>query len=116
MPVDIVAGPIVRDPDGLAVSSRNQYLTKSQRDTAGHFNKVLQETAQGIMDGGVTPKQIAAGKQALLSAGFERVDYLELRDAETLAPVEALAKPARLLGAVWLGKTRLIDNWPVVPR
>ncbi len=116
MPVDVVAGPIVREADGLAVSSRNQYLDEAQRTIAGRFNKVLQEAAQRMVDGAPISKQIAAGEQALLSAGFKRVDYIELRDAETLAPVDVLEKPARLLSAVWLGETRLIDNWPVFPR
>ncbi len=116
LPVEVLAGPISRESDGLAISSRNEYLTKPQREIASRFNKILEDTTEAIVRGANIPMQIASGEQALLSVGFDRVDYLEVRDASDLTPVENLTAPARLLGAVWLDKTRLIDNCPVMPR
>jgi pantoate--beta-alanine ligase len=112
--VRIVAVPTQRDADGLALSSRNLYLTEEERRAARALPRALGEAAQAIAEGKATAAEaIAKAKEALARAGFAPVDYVELRDAETLAPVESAERPARLLAAAWLGTTRLIDNLPV---
>jgi pantoate--beta-alanine ligase len=112
--VTIVGVPTQRDADGLALSSRNLYLTDEERRTARALPRALGEAAQAIAEGRATAAEaIAKARETLARAGFEPIDYVELRDAETLAPVESAERPARLLAAAWLGTTRLIDNLPV---
>jgi len=112
-PIKIVPGPTVRAPDGLALSSRNAYLNAAERNVAPHFHAVLQEVAKDLATGRPVHEAIFIGRDRLEGVGF-RVDYLEVRDAETLIPVERpLSVPMRVLGAVFLGKVRLIDNVPV---
>lgn len=107
---EIVGVATERAPDGLALSSRNAYLSKEERAVAPALFRVLGETAAALRTGGGSRKALAAGKRSLAAAGF-KVDYLELRNARTLAPVEDRERgPRRLLVAAWLGKTRLIDN------
>lgn len=113
LPVEIVGGPTVREADGLALSSRNVYLSTEERRIAGIFNLVLKDVAREVESGVAASRAAARGRRALLHAGFEEVQYLEVRDAETLEPVSRLSRPARVLGAVKLASTRLIDNWPV---
>ncbi len=110
--VKIEGAPTVRDEHGLALSSRNAYLSDAELQIARKLNKVLFLLADEIRD---FPQEaydlIPAGIQSLLDAGFDSVDYLELREENTLAPMERWnQKPARLLVAARLGKTRLIDN------
>jgi pantoate--beta-alanine ligase len=113
LPVEIVAVPIAREADGLAMSSRNAYLSPAERKVAGGLNLVLKDLVAALKQGtGVTEAQ-TAGAAALRRGGFDSVDYVALRDAETLAPVSGLEKPVRLLAAARIGKTRLIDNFPV---
>ncbi|HRN85457.1 MAG TPA: pantoate--beta-alanine ligase, partial [Hyphomicrobium sp.] len=103
LPVAIRGVPTVREHDGLALSSRNAYLTENERYIAPMLYKAISDVARGR-----DPRD-AAG--ALLAAGFAKVDYIEARDAETLAPfVPGSGRPGRVLAAAWLGKTRLIDN------
>ena len=105
--LQIVAAPTRREADGLAMSSRNAYLSPQERAVAPTLHQVLQTVARS---GGRDAKVIAEGRKTLEAAGF-RVDYLDVRDAETLTPVESGAtRPLRGLVAAWLGKTRLIDN------
>jgi pantoate--beta-alanine ligase len=113
-PIRIVGGPTVREADGLALSSRNAYLSPEEREIASHLPQILNGTGQTIGSGQV-PLDLAIqqGVMALKGAGFNQVEYLELRDAETLEPITTLERPARLLVAVQLGATRLIDNIPV---
>ncbi|MFP4003767.1 MAG: pantoate--beta-alanine ligase, partial [Alphaproteobacteria bacterium] len=110
LPVEIIGGPTVREGDGLALSSRNAYLGAEERRIAGQFNRVLKDVARRAADGMAVDEAVARGKRALLEAGFEEVQYLEVRDAETLEPLSRLERPARVLGAVKLPSTRLIDN------
>ena len=116
IPVRIEGVPTVRKPDGLALSSRNVYLSPEERQVAPSLYRVLNDTAAAI---GAAPASIATnldkGLAALRQAGFVP-DYLELRDAADLSPMSALDHPARLLTAALLGRTRLIDNIPVMPR
>ena len=113
IPVAIEGVATVREPDGLALSSRNAYLTAAERRIAPHLNRVLKGVADRVAAGGDVAAARLAGLAELEEAGFEAVDYLEVRDAATLAPVGELAAPARVLAAVRLGRTRLIDNEPV---
>ncbi len=113
LPVEIVGGATVREGDGLALSSRNAYLSPEDRRIAGKLNRILAEAAQTVRDGMAIGLAETAARDALLAAGFASVDYVAIRDAQTLAPIETLAAPARILAAVKVGATRLIDNLPV---
>ncbi len=114
-PVVIVPGPIVRERDGLALSSRNAYLDAANRGLAPQLYAVLCDVAHDLAAGRPIDESLGQGAARLASAGF-RVDYLELRDAETLMPVESAGPaPVRLLAAAYLGRVRLIDNVPVPP-
>lgn len=113
IPVAIEGVPTVREDDGLARSSRNAYLSAEERAIAPNLHRTLQDTAAAIRAGSAVDAALEAGRRALLAAGFASVEYLELRAAEGLAPLAALDRPARLLVAARLGKTRLIDNIPV---
>jgi pantoate--beta-alanine ligase len=111
IPVAIEAGPTVREADGLALSSRNTYLTAEQRAAAPVLHRTLLDVAKRVAEGAGAPEGAAWGRAALLEAGFTKVDYVEVRDATTLAPAEtAAASPWRVLAAAHLGNTRLIDN------
>ncbi len=117
MPVEIVGVPTLRAPDGLALSSRNAYLGAAEREAAPALYRTLSSMAEHLSDDTTrAPDEIARGKDALLAAGFTRIDYLSVCDAETLDDVETVVRPARVLAAAWLGPTRLIDNVPVSPR
>ena len=115
LPVEIVGAPIRRDADGLALSSRNAYLTADERPVAGRLNVILAEAAAGLRDGEPVAEVERRGARALTDAGFESVDYLEIRDPMTLAHLGpgALTGAARVFAAARLGKTRLIDNMAV---
>ncbi|RED17458.1 pantoate--beta-alanine ligase [Parasphingopyxis lamellibrachiae] len=108
--IEIIGVPTVREADGLALSSRNAYLTAEERSRAVALPDAMREAAAAIRGGESVSFAIIAAKARLFEAGFSAVDYIELRDAETLEPVETLERPARLLAAAQIGKTRLIDN------
>jgi pantoate--beta-alanine ligase len=113
IPVSIVGVPTVREPDGLAFSSRNAYLSAAERATAPTLNRVLHQVAEKLRAGEPAGSAAAWGGQQLAAAGFAPVDYLEVRDPDTLAPIEGALAPgmkARIFAAAYLGKTRLIDN------
>jgi pantoate--beta-alanine ligase len=110
LPLEIVGMATVREPDGLALSSRNAYLSAEERRVAPALHRVIAQVAYSAARRADAPGAIADGKAALETAGF-KVDYLEVRDAETLRPADpGSARPLRVLVAAWLGKTRLIDN------
>jgi pantoate--beta-alanine ligase len=113
LPVEIVGVPTQRDADGLALSSRNAYLTDEERQSARALPRALGEAAAAIQRGGDVAQVLATAKERLAKAGFGPIDYVELCDAETLAPVASVERPARLLAAARIGRTRLIDNLPV---
>ncbi len=113
IPVDVIDVPTVREADGLAMSSRNAYLTAEERVRASALYKVLKEVAITIAKGGDIAASVKAGHEALLKAGFSKVDYLEARLADTLAPLTAATQPGRVLAAAYLGRARLIDNVPI---
>jgi pantoate--beta-alanine ligase len=111
--VRIEGVPTVREADGLALSSRNVYLTPAERAVAPALQRMLRELAQRIEQGGDIATAIADGIAQLGRAGFTKVDYVEAVDAETLAPFAGGDRPGRILAAAWLGRTRLIDNVPL---
>ena len=106
----IIGVPTVRERDGLAMSSRNAYLSEAERAVAPVLYRTLRNCAQGIAAGSSVTKALTHGRKAIMAAGFA-LDYLEARNAETLAPLNKHAdEPIRLLVAARLGRTRLIDN------
>lgn len=110
LPVQIVGVPTVREPDGLAMSSRNVYLSPSDRATATILYRALSEAAGLIARNGKVNAAVEEARAAVCAAGFQ-LDYLEARHAETLAPVNGPDEgPIRLLVAARIGATRLIDN------
>ncbi|MSO70276.1 MAG: pantoate--beta-alanine ligase [Alphaproteobacteria bacterium] len=112
IPTRIIGMPTVREADGVALSSRNVYLTPEQRRVAPLLHQTLQAIAKTAHSGGNVGTAIDDGFAALAAAGFAPIDYLALCDAETLVPIARLDGPGRVLGAAWLGSTRLIDNIP----
>ena len=112
LPIEIVGVATQRDADGLALSSRNAYLGDEDRVRARAMPRALGEAAMAIEAGGDPAVAIEAARIALARAGFDPIDYVDLRDAETLKTATA-DRPARLLAAARIGGTRLIDNLPV---
>lgn len=110
IPVVIEAAPTVRDDDGLALASRNAYLTSAEREIAPVLFGTLSQVAENVGRGVDAEEQAAWGLDQLERAGFGKIDYFTVRDAETLEPAAGASRPARVLGAAWLGKARLIDN------
>ena len=112
---DIIGVPTVRDPDGLALSSRNAYLNEQQRSDAIALPDTMKEAANAIIAGSNIERVQEDAKTRLLQSGFKTIDYFELRDADTLEIMDKFVKPARLLAAARIGSTRLIDNIAVSP-
>jgi pantoate--beta-alanine ligase len=113
--VDAIIGvPTVREADGLALSSRNQYLSPEQRAGASSLPQAMREAIDALCAGSAIAPTLAAFEAHLLQAGFDSVDYAALADAESLEALNSLGKrPARLLVAARIGGTRLIDNMAV---
>src|SRR5258705_3526834 len=111
--LEIVGVPTVREPDGLALSSRNAYLNSDQRRIAGQLSRVLQEVKERARSGVSIPQAEAEGAAQLLEVGFERVDYVAIRDAASLVPLRDVSAPARVLAAARIGSVRLIHNMAV---
>jgi pantoate--beta-alanine ligase len=110
IPVEIAGVPTVREEDGLALSSRNAYLSDDERSGAAALPKALAGARTAILSGAPAGEALRQAKQALVDAGFLRIDYLALVDASTLEPVESPAGDTRLIAAAIIGATRLIDN------
>jgi len=110
LPIEIIAGPTGRESDGLAMSSRNAYLSTDERKKAPQLYAAITEVVRQIKDGVSIADAREAGLAMLHDRGFDPIDYLEVRDAESLAPIDAVVRPARVLVAAKLGSTRLIDN------
>jgi pantoate--beta-alanine ligase len=113
--VDVIGVPTVRDKDGLALSSRNAYLTKAERKAAVAFPNALKNAVSSIEQGGDVAKALAEVHAELVTAGFNAPDYVTLAGADDLVPMTVLDRPARLLAAARLGGARLIDNMPIDP-
>ena len=112
--LEILGIPIVRDTDGLALSSRNAYLTPEQRVAALALPRALEDAARDIRDGKAVAETLAAATAKILAGGFDAVDYFALADAVTLEELQAFdGREARLLVAAKIGKTRLLDNCPL---
>jgi pantoate--beta-alanine ligase len=113
LPVEVVGCETIRDPDGLAMSSRNVRLTVEGRMKAPVLYAAITAAADDIRAGQSDRMAIREAAEAMREAGFERVEYIELRDAETLMPSDDPARPRRMLAAAWVDGVRLIDNIPV---
>lgn len=120
--VGIIGVPTARAPDGLALSSRNAYLTLEERAAAIALPRALNRAAEALRTGAPVDMTLAEAQEAILSAGFASIDYVALCDAATLAPLESLDRPGRLLAAARIAlnrndgfSTRLIDNIAVNP-
>ncbi len=109
MPMDILGAPTLREVDGLAMSSRNRYLSEDERKSAPKLYETLRLLSQRLLSGQEVQKTLVEGRSLLKYAGFE-MDYLELCDSDSLQPLDSLQQPARLIAAGKLGTTRLIDN------
>ncbi|PJB72421.1 MAG: pantoate--beta-alanine ligase [Alphaproteobacteria bacterium CG_4_9_14_3_um_filter_47_13] len=112
IPVEILGAPIIRDEKGLALSSRNAYLSQKEYGIACQLNKILFSMAQQIKQGHALPEVRKEGRKALEKAGFDKIDYLEILDEITLEAAQNGS--LRIFAAVKIGKTRLIDNVPVL--
>jgi pantoate--beta-alanine ligase len=111
--IDIVGAAILREADGLAMSSRNAYLDPGQRAVAGQLNRILADAASQVRAGAAIPTAETSATAALLAAGFDKVDYVAIRDADTLAKLEHPSGRMRVLAAATIGATRLIDNMAI---
>jgi pantoate--beta-alanine ligase len=110
LPLEILPGPTVREADGLAMSSRNRHLSADERARAVVIHDVIRAVAEAARDGREAAA-IAEGETRLTAAGFGKIDYVAVRDAETLKDWDRTSgRPGRVLAAAWLGQTRLIDN------
>ena len=113
IPVTIEGCATVRESDGLAMSSRNAYLGADERRIAARLNLIMHDAIKAAHTGQPIAEAEAEAARHIIAAGFSSIDYIAIRDAETLAPITGLSRPARILAAAWLGKTRLIDNMAV---
>ncbi len=113
--IEALGAPIVRAPDGLALSSRNAYLSPAERQIAATLPMVLNEAARSLTGGRTVAETESLARAALSASGFQKVDYVEVRGADDLSRLGPgpLTGPGRLFAAAWLGKTRLIDNLAV---
>jgi pantoate--beta-alanine ligase len=110
LPVEIVGVPTVREPDGLALSSRNAYLLPEERQQAAGLPRALNAARTAILSGTPVPEVLHEARASLRDGGFSRIDYFTLVDADTLEPLEELKGAMRLIAAAVIGTTRLIDN------
>lgn len=114
IPVEVIGGPTIREADGLAMSSRNAYLSQEHRAVAPSMKRIIDDAGNQVLSGGDPQATEDAAKAALLEAGFEKVDYVAIRHADSLARLSRAeikeGCPVRILAAAHLGTTRLIDN------
>lgn len=115
IPVEVIGAPTARADDGLALSSRNAYLTPAEREAAPSLAAALRDAVERLQSGTPVDRVENTGRAAMERAGFSRIDYFEVRDASSLAKLGPgpITGPARILAAGILGKTRLIDNMAV---
>lgn len=113
IPVEIVSVPTLREEDGLALSSRNAYLSAEDRERAATLLRALDYARRAIVDGTPVRMALDTGRKMLVEAAFSRIDYFALVDSATLEPLEAPAGDMRLIAAAAIGGTRLIDNVPL---
>lgn len=113
IPVKIEGVATMREADGLAMSSRNAYMSADQRGVAAALPRLMRASADRIAGGAAVPAALAEARTGLTAAGFTAIDYVALADGATLRPLDRRAPGARLFAAAWIGRTRLIDNLPV---
>ncbi|MEM6415556.1 MAG: pantoate--beta-alanine ligase [Pseudomonadota bacterium] len=118
LPIEIIGAPIVRDANGLALSSRNTHLTDNERVTANRLNRILSALSREAERGTPVEAILASGHEQLKNAGVDSIDYLEIRTEDKLTKLVngPVQHDARLFLAVHIGKVRLIDNWPIILR
>ena len=114
IPVEIIGAPTIREADGLAVSSRNVFLSQTNRETASKVFEILKKTATAIAQGNDVLVACEEARSELILAGFSEIDYFEARHSETLELIQNFENSGRLFAAVWLGPTRLIDNLEII--
>ncbi len=110
LPVEIIGCPTIRESDGLALSSRNAYLSSDERKIAPAFYDVLNQMLEKILAGEPIKETIEGAKLRLFEEGFSKIDYIVVCESSSLEDINYLGNGGHILGAVWLGKTRLIDN------
>ena len=110
IPVQVIGCPTLRERSGLAMSSRNARLSPEARAAAPALFAAMTEAATAIRVGQSPDAALPCARSRVLNAGFDRVDYIVIRDAESLLDWTNMARPGRLLAAAWLGEVRLIDN------
>ncbi|MBO9445865.1 pantoate--beta-alanine ligase [Ruegeria sp. R14_0] len=110
---EVVGCPTVREPSGLAMSSRNLRLTPEGLEVAANKNRIMNDLASALQNGAEFGPLVKLAEADLLAAGFTQVEYIQLRSAETLEPLTHASRPARLFAAAWADGVRLIDNIPV---
>jgi pantoate--beta-alanine ligase len=115
LPVEVVGLPIVREPDGLAMSSRNAYLSAADRASALSLSRALVAAEQSVSEGERDASRIRAAARRTLDAAGVGLDYVSVADEKTLAELETIDRPALLLLAARVGATRLIDNTLLAP-
>lgn len=115
IPIGVVGCPTLREPDGLALSSRNVRLSPVERQVAPKLASILLDAAGRIASGAPIDETLEEARLSIERTRYSRVEYLELRAEEDLAPMHEFDRPARLLAAAWLGETRLIDNVRIPP-
>jgi pantoate--beta-alanine ligase len=108
--VEVIGLPTVREADGLAMSSRNRYLSPADRQRAAALHRALAAAAQAVADGERRSAVLLNLARAVVAPAVDRIDYLEIRDSESLLPLEEVDRPAVMLVAAFVGQTRLIDN------
>ncbi|WP_170762702.1 pantoate--beta-alanine ligase [Ruegeria lacuscaerulensis] len=113
IPIEVIGCPTVREPSGLAMSSRNLLLSPEGLEVAANKNRIMRELVEALKDGAQFDPLAAQAETDLLAAGFTQVEYVQLRCAETLEPLTHASRPARLFAATWVDGVRLIDNIPV---
>jgi pantoate--beta-alanine ligase len=113
--IDVVGVPTLRDHDGLAMSSRNAYLTVDERRAAARFPNALKGAVSALQDGQAVEPTLETARASILAGGFSSLDYVALVDPLSLLPKKNLLSPGRLIAAARIGKTRLIDNFAVDP-
>ncbi len=110
IPITVTGCPTVREADGLALSSRNERLSPADRAAAPALHRAMAEAADALRQGRAPAAVLDAARAQIVADGFDRVEYLDLRHPRTLAPLDRVDGPARLLAAAWLGPVRLIDS------
>ncbi|WP_193183343.1 pantoate--beta-alanine ligase [Nisaea sediminum] len=110
LPMEILGAPTVREADGLALSSRNAYLSAEERRIAPALHAAMTAAAATLRNGANPPAAAEQARKAMLSAGFQEVDYIDIRDQDSFQPASVPGENLRIFAAAWLGSCRLIDN------